>query len=59
MTAQLLARWGDAPIGSRGRIVRRWSDPAGRQWIRVEWGRTRDGKPIRQSYPAGVLSIHS
>jgi hypothetical protein len=54
---RLISRWGDVPIGAVGRVVKSYSDPHGRSWVRVEWCRTLDGRPVRQTYPAGVLEV--
>ncbi|MGL4445721.1 MAG: hypothetical protein ACRCU1_19005 [Alsobacter sp.] len=54
---RLISRWGDVLIGALGTVVRSYADPGGRRWVRVEWCRTLDGKPVRLTYPAGVLAL--
>lgn len=54
---RLISRWGDVPIGAIGVVVKSYADPGGRRWVRVEWCRTLDGRPVRLTYPAGCLAL--
>lgn len=54
--ARLTKRWGDAPVGSEGRVDKVWETPDGNAYVRVVFGYNLSGQVLRGSYPVDVVT---
>jgi hypothetical protein len=55
--ATIVKFYADTPVGTKGKIVKSWTDPSGKEWFKLNFGTNLSGQKLEKSFPADVLDV--